>query len=329
VSDINNALNASGNLKLDAQAKKIIANRKFLARILKQYVPEFADISYEDIRDKYIESKIYISEVEVERDRTNPSQEAADVKGNVVSDTIDGIMNEDVTATEGKVTYDVLFKVKCPGKEGRFIEFYVNVEAQAKYNPGYPLETRAIYYAARRFASQFKHISKMTDYGKLEKAYSIWLVMGDTVPKKVSGTVSYYHITKDDVVGRFDQDADIYDKISAIMIRFDEDSEIEDPYLKALQTIFRLKSTKEEKTAAFESQGIELDAELKEEVDDMCNYGSYVAESSRREGHREMITGVIDILREQGFSDRDIAEKLKTKFNLDEKEVDEYLCVKA
>lgn len=326
MSDMKNALDLGYDKKLDAQAKKIIANRKFLARILKEYVPEFRDVPYEDICNKYIEPRIYVGEAAVERDLTNPSIDKAD---EAESDTIDGIMNEDTSVTEGKVTYDVLFKVKCPGKSGKFIEFYINVEAQADYNPGYPLEIRALYYASRRFASQLRHITKKTNYGSLEKVYSIWLVMGDTVPKKSAGTVSYYHMTKEDLVGDFEQEADIYDKISTIMIRFDEDSDIEDPYLKSLQTIFKKETTKQEKIDAFEEQGIEIDDQLESGVSDMCNYGSYVANSSRKEGLKEGVNGTISILRGMNIPDSEIAKKIKEEYKLTDEEVDEYLCVMA
>lgn len=329
MSDIENALDLGYDKKLDAQAKKIIANRKFLARILKEYVPEFRDVPYEDICNKYIEPRIYVGEAAVERDLTNPSIDKADEEE---SDTIDGIMNEDTSVTEATVTYDVLFKVKCPGKSGKFIEFYINVEAQADYNPGYPLEIRALYYASRRFASQLRHITKKTNYGGLEKVYSIWLVMGDTVPKKAAGTVSYYHMTREDLVGEFEQDSDIYDKISTIMIRFDEDSNIKDPYLKSLQTIFKKETSKEEKIEAFEEQGIEIDGQLESGVSDMCNYGSYVAASSEKKGiekgiQQGIIRGWIEALREMNIPEREIAEKIKAKYDLTDEEVDKYLCV--
>lgn len=330
MSDIENALDLGYDKKLDAQAKKIIANRKFLARILKEYVPEFRDAPYEDICNKYIEPRIYVGEAAVERDLTNPSIDKAN---EAESDTIDGIMNEDTTVTEATVTYDVLFKVKCPGKSGKFIEFYINVEAQADYNPGYPLEIRALYYASRRFASQLRHITKKTNYGSLEKVYSIWLVMGDTVPKKAAGTVSYYHMTKEDLVGDFEQEADIYDKISTIMIRFDEDSEIKDPYLKSLQTIFKKETSKQEKIDAFEEQGIEIDDQLESGVSDMCNYGSYVAASSEKKGIekglKEGVNGTISILRGMNIPDSEIAKKIKDEYKLTDEEVDEYLCVMA
>ena len=335
MSDLENALNLGYDKKLDALAKKIIANRHFLGRILKEYVPEFRDIPYEDICDKYIEPKIYIGKVAVERDLTNPSMDEADVAMDEASDTIDGIMNEDTTVTEATVTYDVLFKVKCPGKSGKYMEFYINIEAQADYYPGYPLEIRALYYASRRFASQLRHITRKTNYGALDKVYSIWLVMGDTVPQYAAGTVSYYHMTKEDLVGAFEQDADIYDKISTIMIRFDEKTDIEDPYLKSLQTIFKKHTTKEEKRSAFESQGIVIDDQLEGGMDDMCNYGSYVATSSRKEGlkeglkegRKEGVNGTIEILRDMNVPERDIAEKIKAKYNLTDEEVDEYLSV--
>jgi len=153
--------------------------------------------------------------------------------------------------------------------------------------------------------------------------------MGDTVPKKAAGTVSYYHMTKEDLVGDFEQDSDIYDKISTIMIRFDEDSDIEDPYLKSLQTIFKKETTKQEKIDAFEEQGIEIDDQLESGVSDMCNYGSYVASSSRKEGLKEGVNGTISILRGMNIPDSEIAKKIKEEYKLTDEEVDEYLCVMA
>lgn len=110
------------------------------------------------------------------------------------------------------------------------------------------------------------------------------------------------------------------------MIRFDENSEVEDPYLKSLQTIFKKETTKQEKIDAFEEQGIEIDDQLESGVSDMCNYGSYVASSSRKEGK---ISGAIEAFREMNLSEKEIADRIKTMYNLSDEEVDEYLCVKA
>ena len=113
------------------------------------------------------------------------------------------------------------------------------------------------------------------------------------------------------------------------MIRFDEDSDIKDSYLKSLQTIFKKETTKQEKIDAFEEQGIEIDDQLESGVSDMCNYGSYVAASSERQGLKKGVNGTIAILRGMNIPDSEIARKIKEEYNLTDDEVDEYFCVTA
>lgn len=67
-------------------------------------------------------------------------------------------------------------------------------------NPGYPIEPRGIYYAARRLTAQLKRIDKDTNYGSLQKVYSIWLCMGN-VPVYEENTVSLYSLNKNDIIG--------------------------------------------------------------------------------------------------------------------------------
>lgn len=107
-------------------------------------------------------------------------------------------------------------------------------------------------------------------------------------------------------------------------------SDIDNPYLKSLQTIFKQDSTKEEKIDAFEEQGIVMDDVLESGVSDMCNYGSYVAASNRMKGRIEgRIEGTVESLRDMGIAEREIAEKIKTKYNLTQEEVDKYLGIMA
>ena len=65
----------------------------------------------------------------------------------------------------------------------------------------------------------------------------------------------------------------------------------------------------------------------------MCNYGSYVAASSEKKGIekglKEGVNGTISILRDMNVPEKEIAERIKAKFNLTDEEVDEYLCVMA
>lgn len=258
--------------KLDAQIKKFLRNKQILARILKRFVSEFQNSSIEDIEQKYIVDGSISYKTPVERDLTN-------------LDEIEGISNEDATLTEGRIVYDVLFLVRFPGGDNdEYISMYINVEAQAKFNRGYPLETRAFYYAARRFSSQLKSISHETDYSKLKKVYSIWLVVGDDIPKYADGTATIYRTTKENIIGTIDQNPDIYDKMDVIMLRFSDDAKMEDELMRSLQTIFSKRTTKEQKLEGMRQVGIVVDQELESEVADMCNYSDYIERSARKEG---------------------------------------------
>lgn len=46
------------------------------------------------------------------------------------------------------------------------IYLHIDVEPQKKYNPGYPIEKRGIYYLARELSAQLSVVTEETDYGK-------------------------------------------------------------------------------------------------------------------------------------------------------------------
>ena len=80
-----------------------MANRQFLARIMKRFVPEFAEYPLEDIENKYIEpGSVTVSKVGVEKNLTN----------------IEGLANEDSSLNEGRIFYDILFCACYPGDAG-------------------------------------------------------------------------------------------------------------------------------------------------------------------------------------------------------------------
>ena len=152
-----------GKAKYDQTMKELLSDRQVLAWILKRFVPEYQNCELEDIEKKYIQAEtIMVSKIGMEQD----------------SETIQGIRNEDTVQGEATVFYDVLFHVWYPGMNGKQIGMYLNLEAQSDYYPGYPIEPRGIYYAARRLTAQLKRIDKDTNYGSLQKVYSIWLCMG-------------------------------------------------------------------------------------------------------------------------------------------------------
>ena len=50
---------------------------------------------------------------------------------------ISGMETEDVTMTEGLVTYDIRFRAVVP-VSGELIQLIINIEAQNDFYPGYP-----------------------------------------------------------------------------------------------------------------------------------------------------------------------------------------------
>ena len=60
-------------------------------------------------------------------------------ESNIVDESIPG----------ARIEYDKLYEVKLPKTK-----IFVNIEAQIKENPGYPLMNRAVYYVSRLIAKQ-------------------------------------------------------------------------------------------------------------------------------------------------------------------------------
>ena len=106
-----------------------------------------------------------------------------------------------------------------------------------RFVPGYEIETRGFYYAARRFSSQLRSIAGPDDYAGLKKVYSIWLCMGERIPERASNTATLYNTKKDDIIGYIEKDASCYDLMDVIVIRLNGKKEVSDPVMELLRTI--------------------------------------------------------------------------------------------
>ena len=254
--------------KYDQTMKELLSDRQVLAWILKRFVPEYQDCELEDIEKKYIQAEtIMVSKIGMEQD----------------SETIQGIRNEDTVQGEATVFYDVLFHVWYPSMNGKQIGMYLNLEAQSDYYPGYPIEPRGIYYAARRLTAQLKKIDKDTNYGSLQKVYSIWLCMGN-VPVYEENTVSLYSLNKNDIIGKVKRNEEIYDLISVIIMRYNDKTELKDNTLQMLQTLSSDRLLKEEKLEKLRNLGMRVDDRIEEGVGKMCNMGDYIEAKAIKKG---------------------------------------------
>ena len=257
-----------GKAKYDETAKELLANRQFLSKVLKRFVPEFSMCPLADIENKYIEpDSVSVSKTGVERNITN----------------IDGVSNEDSTLNEGRIYYDIIFKVVFPNAEGICIGMYINIEAQNAYYKGYPFEMRGVYYAARRLSSQLKGIDNTTNYSCLQKVYSIWICMGD-VPHYEADTATLYRMEKHDIIGTVERVPDDYDLMNVIILRINDKTRSKDEVLGLLQVLFSNLLTKREKLDLLKKYGIRIDYHVKEKVNTMCNLSDLVWSRGEAQG---------------------------------------------
>ena len=290
--------------KLDHTVKQIFSNRQILARIIKRTVPEFADIRLKDIEETYIEpGSNTISSVAVERNLTN----------------IEGLNTEDTSSNEGTIYYDLLFKAAYPGKEGQMIGMDINIELQNDYYPPYPLESRAAFYAARRLCSQLPHLTGGTNYGALQKVYSIWICMGN-VPAKDADTITLYRFQKYDILNHIEVRRETYDLINFIMIRFNDRSAADDDLIRLLQTICSNTLSSSQKLKRLQESGIRVTDEIRDEVNTMCNYGDMIENQGIHTGiQRGIRQGAVNIALKM-LKNEESLEKIHeyTEFPIDE-----------
>ena len=165
-----------GQEKYDTVCKELLSNRQIMSRVLKRFAKEYKNCSTDEIEKLYIEPEtVFISKEAVERNQTNRN--------------IEGVNTEDRTINEGTIYYDVMFDAIYPQSEKQMMGMIINVEAQNDFYPGYEIETRGIYYAARKLSSELRTINRHTNYSELKKVYSIWICMGENVPEKEANTV--------------------------------------------------------------------------------------------------------------------------------------------
>ena len=238
----------------DASCKRLLANKSILAWILKDCVEEFKDCQISDIEEKYIEGEPVISQVTV-----NPDEVASNIRG---------IGTEDVSITEGTVTYDIRFIATAPADGGK-IELIINIEAQNKYNPGYPLLKRGIYYGSRMISSQYGTEFESSHYEKIKKVYSIWICMQP--PEDKQNSITKYAFKEEYLVGTAKEKKEYYDLINVIMIYLGNDRSSK-RVLKLLEVLLSNTAKADEKKQILKQDfEIKMTNKIEREVSDMCN----------------------------------------------------------
>ena len=260
-------LTGYGNAQYDQHAKRVLADKKIMAYILKRTVPEFQDETLDDIAYRYIEGDPKVGEVPVNPDKTNA------VRGSAArhAKNVQGDRNEAVSPTEGWITFDILFHAKAP-RTGELITLIINVEAQKtqrRSRLGYDLLKRAMYYAGRLISSQKETEFAGSDYDGLKKVYSIFICMDSPDGRNA---INRYQMLEEHLLHRYRADKASYDMLSVVMIYLGSDK-TKDRVISLLQLLFRNTelSGRQKEERLEEEYHLRLTSDLREELSTMCN----------------------------------------------------------
>lgn len=254
--------------KYDEACKRLLANKEILAQILKACVEEYKDCNVYDIADKYIEGTPEVSKEDIHRDA-----EYSDIVG---------LNTEDSSVSEGTFRFDILFKAKLPDS-GDEIGLIINIEAQNKYNAGYPLIKRGIYYCSRIISSQYRRYFEKSHYENLKKVYSIWICIN--VPEERKNTLTRYRITEQNIIGNAKENKVNYDLLNVVMVCLgDKNHKDYRGILKFLDVLLRSTQRRERQETLVDEFGLRMDSDLGREVSGMCNLSEGILERGIEQG---------------------------------------------
>ena len=151
------------NIWYDESCKKLLANKSILYNILKRVLPEYQNLSFEEMMPLF-----------------------SDITD---SYTLESRNTEDSFVPNESIHYDVLLYCRLPVSNEGII---VNLEVQANM-PAYSILKRGIYYLGRLIAQQKGHEYgfKKSEYNHLKKVISIWIC---NTPKHLKEMLNKYSI---------------------------------------------------------------------------------------------------------------------------------------
>ena len=288
--ELKNAVLATDrDAQYDNSAKRLIAHKIILARILVKTVEEFKGMDPIEVA-ALIEGLPYISAVPVEPGLTN----AVHFQN---GQRLVGFNTENQELNEGLVRFDIVFYVRM--KDG-LSQIIINVEAQ-KDEPGeYEILNRAVFYVSRLVSSQKERDFENSSYDDIKSVYSIWICMN-----MEENTMSHIHLTKEDLIGSYEWKGNL-DLLNIIMIglakelpEHDETYELH----RLLGALLSRELTIDEKLDIIGKEyDIPLEENFRKDMSTMCNLSQGVKEEGIAIGRAEGEAGLIAKMYKNGLS---------------------------
>lgn len=259
----------------DRAAKKLLSNKYVLAMIMRECIEEYKESELIDIAGKYIEGSPSVSIDSVHMDEGKHSKKA--------DQSINGMNTESVSIDEGTITYDIKFRALLP-ESSKSVGLIINIEAQNDWNPGYPIVKRGVYYCARMISEQYGTTFSHSEYGKLEKVYSIWICINPA--RNRVNTITRYFINEQNIVGKAYEPKNNYDLMNVLMVCLNgSNADNYEGILKFLDVLLSPQYEAETKKRIIEEEfHIPMTKREEMEVENMCNLSSGVKELGRIEG---------------------------------------------
>ncbi len=295
---------ASMTERLDAAGKQLLRHKEILAVIARGTIEEYRDCSLREIMD-FIETDS-IGSPEVSRGRTNT--------------VIEGSPTYFEELREKASHFDVAFRAKNPGQSAYVnVNLHINFEVQKNYRPGYPIEKRGIYYLARSLGAQLSLVTEKTDYGQLEKCYSVWICR-ERIPQTEWFSMSGCKMCNYKNIGKAAMREEDYDLLELVIVRLgssDCPEEKEELFQFLAALFYPHRADFRERIERFID--FESNLELKKEVTDVTGWGWSILEEGwekgRSEGKAEGKTegkaeAVLDLLAEIGSIPAELSEQI-------------------
>lgn len=141
---------------------------------------------------------------------------------------------------------------------------------------------------ARELCSQLSYGTHVTDYGALEKCYSIW-VMVRNVPEEMQNSVSLIELKKRDLIGETPDEAENYDLLSVVFIRLGNEVP-EDSVFEYIEGVNKGKTEVVKKYVDIESR-----PQIAEEVKTMEGFAEMFREEGMEEGMEQKRKEINDL----------------------------------
>ncbi len=311
---------AESRAQYDAACKRVLSEKRILACIMKNCLEEYRDCTTQEIAEQYIEGMPQVGQEPVYPDE---------------APRIRGMGNEDVSLREGTVVYDVRFTALVPGT-GEPIRLIINVEAQNRFYPGYPLVKRALFYCSRLISAQYGTEFTHGHYEKIKKVYSIWICSNP--PQDRKNSIFRYRVAEDILAGdrMVREDKRNYDLLTVLFLCLGQmGDETENSALDLLNVLLSTENDPDEKLRRLkEDFQIPTTEEIDREVSLMCNLSQGIEDRGIQKGiqkgiRKGEILGAVKTCRSLQMSEDEIVRKLRELFSLTEEEAKAYTAAES